>query len=149
MERKVCMATLKEVDSKKRFMGRLDHGADLLEEITSFCTAENIRLGRIEAIGAVQRARLGYYDQKTLEYRFFTIDRPLEISALMGNVSVREGEPMIHAHVTLADDAGNAYGGHLAPGTVVFACEIIIEALDGQVLEREFDEETGLKLWRM
>lgn len=130
-------------------MGRLAHGADLLEEITSACTAQNIRLGRLEAIGAVQRARLGYYDQKTREYRFFTIDRPLEITALTGNVSAKEGEPMVHAHVTLADEAGNAFGGHLAPGTIVFACEVIIEPFEGEMLERTFDEETGLPLWQM
>ncbi|MFP4158350.1 MAG: PPC domain-containing DNA-binding protein [Desulfobacterales bacterium] len=143
------MATLKKVSSKDLFMGRLAHGADLLEEITSACTGQNIRLGRLEAIGAVQRARLGYYDQKTREYRFFAIDRALEITALTGNVSLKEGEPMVHAHVTLADEAGNAFGGHLAPGTIVFACEIIIESLEGEAFERTFDAETGLPLWKM
>ncbi|MBS3809028.1 MAG: DNA-binding protein [Desulfobacterales bacterium] len=143
------MTALKEVNSRQLFMGRLAYGEDLLDEITAVCTRENIRLGRIEAIGAVQRARMACYNQKTHEYRFFTIDQPLEIAQLTGNVSIRQGQPMVHAHLTLADDAGNAYGGHLAPGTVIFACEIIIEALEGPEFIREFDEETGLTLWHM
>jgi len=49
----------------------------------------------------------------------------------------------------LADKRGNAYGGHLAPGTVVFACEFILEIFDGPVLQRGFDETTGLFLWTM
>ena len=41
------------------------------------------------------------------------------------------------------------HGGHLAPGTIVFACELIIEAFDGQELNRGMDRETGLPLWNM
>ncbi|MFP4453032.1 MAG: PPC domain-containing DNA-binding protein [Desulfobacterales bacterium] len=143
------MATLKNVNSRELYMGRLAHGADLLEEITAVCTGNDIKLGRIEAIGAVKQARLGYYDQKTREYGFFTINEPLEITALIGNVSIKDGQPMVHAHITLADEQGKAYGGHLAPQTIVFACEIIVEAFKGPAFRREFDKETGLPLWDM
>ncbi|MFW6335415.1 MAG: PPC domain-containing DNA-binding protein [Desulfosalsimonas sp.] len=143
------MGILKKAGSKQVLVGRLDCGADLLEEITSACRENGITLGRVEAIGAVQRARLGYYDQKNREYRFFTLDRPLEITVLAGNVSLKDGSPMVHAHLTLADESGSAYGGHLAPGTLVFACEIMIEILEGPVLERSHDRETGLPLWNM
>ncbi|MFP3980393.1 MAG: PPC domain-containing DNA-binding protein [Desulfobacterales bacterium] len=140
---------MKKISPQQVYMGKLQHGADLLEEITQTCTRENIRLGRIQAIGAVQRARLAYYNQKTREYRFFTIDQALEILNLSGNISIKDGDPMVHAHITLADDAGNAYGGHVAPGTVIFACEIVIEAFEGPAFERSFDAETGLPLWQL
>ena len=143
------MTIKKAVKSKELFMGKLSYGCDLLEELTSTCQKENIRLGRIEALGAVQKAHLGFYDQKTREYRFFTLPQPLEITKLIGNISLKDGNPFVHAHVTLADEEGKAFGGHLAPGTVVFACEFIIESFDGPVLERGFDEETGLPLWTM
>ena len=78
----------------------------------------------------------------------YVIDRPLEITNLVGNVSLRDGNPFVHAHVTLADSAGHAYGGHLAPGTIVFACEFVLEVLSESVLERAFDETTGLYLWK-
>ena len=141
------MTMMKQIQPSKLFMGRLTFGADLLEEITAVCVEKNIRLGRLEAIGAVQRARLAYYDQKAREYRFFTLDQPLEIAKLSGNISIKEGQPMVHAHLTLADGAGNAFGGHLAPGTVIFACELIIESYEGPVFERKPDPETDLPLW--
>ena len=56
---------------------------------------------------------------------------------------------MVHAHLTLADEDGSAYGGHLMPGTEVFACEIILEAFEGPGFERRLDHETGLPLWEM
>ncbi|MBA3036250.1 MAG: DNA-binding protein, partial [Desulfobacterium sp.] len=116
---------------------------------TEICRKNYIQLGRIEALGAVQKARLAFYDQQTHEYQFFRIDKLLEITQLVGNISLKDGNPMVHAHITLADKAGKTYGGHLAPGTVVFACEFILEVFEGPIFERKLDEETGLPLWTM
>jgi predicted DNA-binding protein with PD1-like motif len=143
------MGIVKKVENNEIFMGRLRHGADLLEEITGICKEKDIKVGRIEAIGAVQKARIGYYEQEKREYEFVVLDQPLEILGLKGNVSVKDGAPMVHAHIILADSAGRAYGGHLAPGTIIFACECLIESFAGLALERSFDEETGLPLWSM
>ena len=143
------MAIWKSVESTKLFMGKLTHSGDLIEEITDVCRRENIRIGWIEALGAVQKARLGYYNQEIRKYQFIDLDHPLEITKLVGNISLRDGEPIVHAHITLADQEGNAYGGHLVPGTIIFACEFIIQAFEGPVFERAFDEETGLPLWAM
>ena len=142
------MAEYKEIKAGKRFMGRLRHGADLLEELTAVCQKHGIKLGRIEGLGAVRKACIAFYDQQAREYQTVTIDRPLEILKLIGNVSLNEGDTFVHAHVTLGDSRGNARGGHLAPGTVVFACEYIIEVLKGPELVRGLDKETGLPLWQ-
>ena len=143
------MATIREVNAVKMFMGKLAHGADLLEEITEICIEQNICLGRIEALGAVQNARLGYYNQQDHVYHFFDLDQTLEITNLIGNISIKDGAPIVHAHVTLSDKDGHAYGGHLAPGTIVFACEVVVQALDGPSFERGLDQKTGLPLWKM
>lgn len=143
------MSIMKTVKPKKIFMGKLAHGCDLLEEITNICINENIKLARIEALGAVQKACIGYYDQNAREYRFIDLDQHLEITNLVGNISLKDGNPIAHAHITFADETGKAFGGHLAPGTIVFACEFILEALDGPDFTRGLDEVTGLPLWTM
>jgi predicted DNA-binding protein with PD1-like motif len=148
-EAEVEIPMMKKVKPREVFIGRLSQGGDLLEEMTDICGKENIQLGWIEALGAVEKARLAYYNQETHEYQFFVIDQPLEITKLAGNVSLKDGTPFIHAHITLADKAGKAYGGHLAPGTVVFACEFRLEVYDGADIKRDFDEATGLPLWVM
>jgi predicted DNA-binding protein with PD1-like motif len=141
------MPMIKKIKTREIHMGRLPHGVDLLEELTKICNDKNIRLGRVEAIGAVQKATIGYYHQDKREYEYLTFDQHLEILNLTGNISVKDGNPMVHAHVTLADAEGKAFGGHLAPGTIIFACECVIEMFEGEALERGFDEETGLPLW--
>ncbi len=137
----------REVEFSDGLIGRLGHGTDLLDELTKLCSENGIAFGRVEAIGAVQKARIGFYNQSKREYEFITLDEPLEVLSLAGNVSLRNGKPMIHAHIALGDSDAKAYGGHLAPGTVVFACEYVIQRIKGDAYERGFDEETGLPLW--
>ena len=143
------MSMIREVKAVEIFMGKLAHGADLLEEITKICVDQNICLGRVEALGAVKKARLGYYNQQDHEYSFFDLNQTLEITNLTGNISIKEGVPIVHAHVTLSDKDGHAFGGHLAPGTIIFACEVLIQVLEGPKFERGLDQETGLPLWEM
>ncbi len=143
------MAVYNKMQQKQIFMGKLDFSSDLLDELTALCCKEDITLGKITAIGAVQKARVGYYDQKNREYQFVEINKNLEIISLVGNISIRDGKPMVHAHIALSDRDGNAFGGHLAKGTIVFACEFTITAYNGAEHIREPDEQTGLPLWRI
>ena len=143
------MAIYNEIKPGKTFIGKLKFGGDLLVELTSVCEQNDIRLGRVEALGAVKKARVGFYDQQAREYNFLEIDKPLEITKLVGNISLRDGKPMVHAHITRSDSQGNAYGGHLAPGTIVFACEFILNSYDGPDHIRDYDEQTGLPLWKI
>jgi len=142
------MTNWKQITPQRTIMGALKHGSDLLEELTQLCVKENITLGRVQAIGAVQKASIGFFDQKEREYRFRTLDRPLEITNLLGNISLKDNKPFVHAHITLADEEGNAIGGHLTSGAIVFACEFILEVYGGPVFTRCFDESTELALWR-
>ena len=138
---------MQAVETGKAFTGRLAHGADLLAELTRLCTEHGIRFGRVEAIGAVQCARIGFYDQAAREYVFQAIERPLEIVSLLGNISIKDGAPMVHAHIALADREGRILGGHLAEGTILFAGEAVLQPFSGPPPVRAFDEPTGLSLW--
>ena len=141
------MADYKTIEAKRVIMGKLSCGGDLLEELTAVCQREKISLGTVAAIGAVQKANIGYYDQHTRTYHFTEFNRPLEMASLTGNVSLKDGEPMVHAHITLADEKKTCVAGHLGPGTTVFACEFVITVCGGADFVREYDEQTGLPLW--
>ncbi len=137
----------KEYTRKRTFVGRIPHGSDLLNSLTDFVKEKGIKLGRLQMIGAVQRAVAGFYDSEAEKYENFVFEKPMEVLSLVGNVSLKDGQPFIHAHITLSDEKGQSFGGHLMEGTIVFAAEFIIEELEGENLEREFDKTTGLALW--
>lgn len=136
------------IEKGRTLMGRLPKGGDLLGELTRVCREAEISLGEVRAIGAVERARIGYYDMAAREYKWLDLDRELEILSLLGNVSFKDGEVFVHAHVVLGDDQGRARGGHLAEGAPIFACEFAVqEYISPAPFTREFDEPTGLLLW--
>jgi predicted DNA-binding protein with PD1-like motif len=128
-------------------MGQLLMGADLYESISKICTEEDIKIGRVTALGAVQQAAVAYYDQKKKVYKPITFKKHLEILNCTGNVSLKDGKPFVHMHAMFADSKANVFGGHLTAGTVVFACELAIEELEGKALDRSLDEKSGLNLW--
>lgn len=128
-------------------VARLPHGADLLAGITDLCKEHAVSMGSITAIGALSDAAVSYYDQDRKEYRELLFPGHSEILALVGNVSQRDGAAVCHAHVTLADEYGRAFGGHLVAGCRIFAAELTVTELIGEPLKRGFDEVTGLPLW--
>lgn len=136
------------VDRGRIFIGKLPSRGDLLESLTSVCREENIQFGVLSVIGAVSAARLGYYKQDEQQYmECVNLDRGLEITSCIGNISLMDGEIFVHAHATLSDDQGRCYGGHLVLGTIIFAAEYSIQELAGETFRRENDAETGLMLW--
>ena len=141
-------AGLFEYNASKELIIRLKHDADVVQSITEIAKNKGIKAGSFTAIGALKRARLGYYDQRNHEYRKIGIDSPHEIASCVGNVSLKDGEPFVHAHVVLADEKGNTRAGHLLEG-IVFAAEVHLTQLEGPKLERKYDEVTGLWLWNM
>ncbi len=98
-------------------------------------------------IGAVRRARYAYYEQGDQRYRELESATHHELVGFVGNVSLRDGRPFLHAHATFADADGSTVGGHLLPGCEVFAGEVMIRELGDVSLVRMHDEETGLALW--
>lgn len=137
------------IDVKRRFMGRFKYDNDLLQEITTFITNENIRSGEIRIIGAVKKARFGYFNQSTKEYKFIEKNEHMEILSAIGNISLKNGKPFPHVHITLADKDGNVFGGHLMEGTKIFAAEFVIVDYGENNLERVDDKSTGLQLWNL
>ena len=129
-------------------MRRLAPGADLLEELNKLVRAEGIALGAVSGIGALRKAAVGIFLPDVREYKTNSFDEEMEICALTGNVSLKDGEPFVHAHLALSDREGRGFGGHVMPGCEIFVAEVVVWEFDGPRLEREPREECGgLALW--
>jgi predicted DNA-binding protein with PD1-like motif len=146
MENGAGSGGLFEYDTCKDLIVRLRQDADLIQSIIELGMSKGIEAGSFTAIGALKRAKLGYYHQKNRKYREMGIESPHEMVSCIGNVSLSEGKLFVHAHVVLADEKGNTKAGHLLEG-IVFAAEVHLRQLDGPKLERKYDEVTGLWLW--
>jgi predicted DNA-binding protein with PD1-like motif len=129
-----------EASPGRTFVGRLEKGSDLVEGIERICSERNVTAAWVSVIGAVSHSAYAYYDQADHRY--------LELSSgFVGNVSLRDGKPFLHAHATFADETGACVGGHLLKGITVFVAEFTIREMTGVELVRTYQEEFGLAMW--
>ncbi len=135
-------------ESGRVFVIRVDHDADIIHYLTEFAKKNNIELAHFTAIGALKVAKLGFYDQIKHTYLEETISTPAELASCVGNISIKDEEPFVHAHSVLAGANGEVRAGHLLAGKV-FAAEVHLVELKGSRIERKPDAVTGLSLWQI
>lgn len=135
-----------EFNLQRNLLVRAEHDSELVQFITELAEKKGITAAAFTAIGALKRAKLGFYDQEKREYQEITVESPREMASCIGNISIKNGKPFVHVHAVLADKDGNTKAGHLFEG-VVFAAEVHLRELKGAKLERKYDETTTLSLW--
>ncbi|RLI30788.1 hypothetical protein DRO48_02490 [Candidatus Bathyarchaeota archaeon] len=132
---------------KRVLFYRLKTGEDLLEAIKRRADESGIESGVFMAIGALKKAKLAYYDIKERKYVEIPVDEEVELLSCLGNISKKDGETVIHAHVVVGDRTGKTTGGHLMQGSPVAATvELAIFDCPELKLKRSLDEATGLYL---
>jgi predicted DNA-binding protein with PD1-like motif len=131
------------------FISRIPEDEDLTDAIKKRVEEWGIRAGFFIVIGSVKKAVLGYY--KDGKYENLSLVGPLEIASGMGNIAVSEkGETMIHIHLVVSNQKGEAFGGHLMKESPVGAtAELVIVEASGINLIRGFDEKTELNLLKL
>jgi predicted DNA-binding protein with PD1-like motif len=133
-------------DGKASFV-RLDRGSDMLASLTEAAGTLELEAGTVQAIGAVTELVVGYFRQDVREYLEIPFPEHLEICSALGNVSLKDGRPFVHMHVTASRPDGTVVGGHLMEGTKVFLIEAYFRALGGPPPVREPEEDLGLAVW--
>jgi predicted DNA-binding protein with PD1-like motif len=126
---------------------KLEKDADLLDSLTNYAEENNIQAAEINFIGAVQSAKVLYFNQEKKKYDEHIMDQPYEVLSGIGNISLLDDKPFVHVHVVLADSSGKAFGGHLDKGTKVWLIEAFIHEVDSKNLVRNFDEDICLSVW--
>ena len=138
---------LREASAGRAFVGRLEPGDDLVEEIEHLAAEHEIHAAWVSVIGAMRHASFAYYDQEDRRYIELDSDEHHELFGFVGNISMRDGRAFLHAHAGFAARNGPTVGGHLLPGCEVFVAEVTIREMTGVELVRTPDEVTGLSLW--
>jgi predicted DNA-binding protein with PD1-like motif len=122
-----------------------DKGDEVMQVLTEFAAERKLAAGHFTAIGAFSDVKLGFLDPETKEYEPIVLDEQVEALTLVGDVSLQDGEPRIHAHVVVGRRDGRAYGGHLLEAHVWPTLEVVLTESPAH-LRREVDRETGLPL---
>jgi predicted DNA-binding protein with PD1-like motif len=122
-----------------------ESGEEVMSRLQRFCEEQELTAARFTAIGAFSAATLGYFDWNRKDYDKIPINEQVEVLSLMGDVSMYEDAPKLHAHVVLGNREGNALGGHLLEAYVRPTLEVLVVESPGH-LRRCMDKESGLPL---
>ncbi len=121
-------------------------GDEVVETLTRFAEEKSVDGASFTAVGALERAVLGYWDVARREYRRILVAGQVEVCSLIGNIArLPEGGRKLHAHAVLAAADGSTRGGHLLEGHVRPTLEVIVREVRDGFLRRQ-DEESGLAL---
>ncbi|NOY92163.1 MAG: DUF296 domain-containing protein [Deltaproteobacteria bacterium] len=131
---------------------RAERGERLPSALEELAAKEGVVAGWVSGLGAVEWAEVAEYDQESRSYGpAQRIKGGAEILHISGNVSIKDGAPMAHLHVTLSQERGErirVVGGHLVDARL-FAAELKLECYDDVSLVRAPDAPTGLALWSL
>ena len=120
-------------------------GDEAMQSLQEFVREQKIDTAGLTAIGAFERAVIGYFDWDKKDYKRIPVDEQVEVLSLIGDVAEADGKPVLHIHAVLGKSDGSVVGGHLLEGDVRPTLEVILTQPPAH-LRKEKDPETGFAL---
>lgn len=150
---------IKESSIKRVIVGRIPRGVDLITGIKQICNEHNVKHGYIPmCIGSLITGRIIYAipgENAPIGFVYSNpvdIEGPLELLYAQGLIGQEDtGELSVHIHMLVSDPNMRVFGGHTIEGGNIVAAtgEIIIHELDEAEFIRQFDEQTGFRLFKI
>lgn len=135
-----------ETKTKRVIIGKVEPDEDLIDAIIAIVNKHKIISGFINCIGALKKFTVGYFDIESKRYLTRTIDEYVELVSCMGNISFKNGEPIIHLHISIGTRDYDIIGGHLLqPSIVSVTGEVYILEIEKKI-ERFNDPQFNLSL---
>ncbi len=103
-----------------------DTGDEAVAALNQFARSEHLEAAQISAVGAFQRATVGWLDPDAKVYRPIEVNEQCEVLSLLGDVALGDDGPIVHVHVVLGLRDGTTRGGHLLSGVVRPTLEVVV-----------------------
>lgn len=122
-----------------------DEGEEPAAGLLQFARENQLSATQFTAIGAFSEVELGFFQMDKKDYKSIPIREQVEVLSLIGDITLSQDGPKVHAHVVLGKSDGTACGGHLLKARVRPTLEVILTE-SPRHLQRTRDEKTGLAL---
>jgi uncharacterized protein len=118
----------------------------LAKGLSDFASEQTLSAASFKAVGALSSVRLGWFSWEAKKYEpSVTLDEQRELLSLIGDVALKDGRPVVHAHVVVGTKDGTAHGGHLLEAHIRPTCEVVLTESPVQ-LQKVVDPESGIAL---
>ena len=124
----------------------LEAGEEAFAAISAFANASRLDAASLTAIGAFERATVGWFDLAKKVYKPIAIPGQCEALSLLGDIAAGDdGKPSLHMHAVLGLSDGTTRSGHFLNGIVRPTLEVTIVETPAH-LHRRKRPELGLAL---
>ncbi|MGH7639139.1 MAG: PPC domain-containing DNA-binding protein [Gemmatimonadaceae bacterium] len=132
-------------DGATTFVVVLDVGEEALSTLSAFAKKQGLAASHFVGLGAFSDVVVGFFDWQRKDYERIVIREQVEVLSLVGDITLADGTPRVHAHVVVGKRDGTAHGGHLIEGHVRPTLEITLVETPAH-LRRVHDPATGIAL---
>jgi predicted DNA-binding protein with PD1-like motif len=124
----------------------LDSGEEAFAALTRFANEAKITAASVTAIGAFEKATVGWFDFASKTYKKIEVAEQCEVLSAIGDVAVGDdGKASLHVHIVLGLSDGSTRGGHLLAGTVRPTLEVVLTEVPA-TLRRKKRADLGIAL---
>lgn len=109
---------------------RFVEGDEIMSGITELAEREGITSGYLIGIGGLSRAVLGWGDPAVGAIKTIPVERKAELASLTGNITLRDGRPVVHAHAVVGFGDGASQAGHVVSAHVLPIAEVTVVATE-------------------
>ena len=105
----------------------LDSGEEAVAALTTFANDAQLTTASLTAIGAFEKATVGWFDFEKKTYKKIEVGEQCEVLSAIGDLAIGDdGKASLHVHVVLGLSDGTTRGGHLLTGTVRPTLEVVL-----------------------
>ena len=124
----------------------LDSGEEALAALTKFANEAKISAASLTAIGAFEKATVGWFDFVSKSYRKIEVGEQCEVLSAIGDIAIGDdGKASLHVHIVLGLSDGSTRGGHLLDGKVRPTLEVVVTETPAK-LRRKKRKDLGIAL---
>jgi len=124
----------------------LDSGEEAFAALTRFANDAGVTAASLSAIGAFEKATVGWFDFGSKTYKKIEVSEQCEVLSALGDVAVGDdGKASLHIHIVLGLSDGSTRGGHLLAGTVRPTLEVVLTEVPAK-LRRKKRADLGIAL---
>lgn len=116
----------KSADGLCTYVLIFESGDEIASTLGAFAKSMSLSGASFTAIGALERATVGWFNWQTKKYQSIDISEQVEVLSLIGDVAESDGKPAVHAHLVVGKSDGTAHGGHLQKAIVRPTLEMIL-----------------------
>jgi hypothetical protein len=142
---KMQVQLLNPGESTKQYAVIFYQGDEAFSGLQEFAEKFHVTSAHFSAVGALNKATLGWFDPLRKMYKKIPINGQHEVIGMSGDIALYQGKPVVHTHMVVGSPDGTTRAGHVLEAYVSPTLEVMV-TVDPIAMQKRLDPETDLTL---